>query len=226
MYFIIKSSDVNNGIINLNKQMENVYLLHSFSFTNDIYNIDSNNYILPYQESSININIQLTEQYVNGDDLATHLQSKINAVSSGTASVAFNANTGKFTITNSVNFKFNFASYGNGTCYDLIGFNNIDTSYATTATSDYSANLVPYQSLFIDIKNDKLKLVSDENYNNYSFIINQSSNFGDICNYISNINDTDPQLIDIDTTKRIEVKFYDQNNNLITLNNWCLILKK
>ena len=223
MHFIIKSSDVNNGIINLNKPMERVHLFYSFSFTNDIYNIHSNNNILPYQESSVNVNIELTEQFVNGDDLATHLQTKINAVSSGTASVAFNANTGKFTITNSVNFKFNFESYGNGTCYDLIGFNNTNTEYGTSATSNYPANLVPYQTIFIDIKNDSLKSVVDNNYNQHSLIINQSSNFGDICTCLAN--DKQPQFIDLTPTKRLEITFYDQNNNLINLNNWCLILK-
>lgn len=226
MYLVIKSDDINNGIANLNHPIENDYQLHSFSFTNDVYNVNSNNYILPYEESAVTSNVQLTQQFANGSDLASDIQTKLAAISSGVVSCTYDTNTNTFTITNSVNFKLNFATYGDGACADLLGFNNANVDWTSSATSDYVANLIPFQSIFIDIKEDKTKSIYDQDYGHHSFVINASSNFGDICKYIGVINDFTPQLIHVDKTKRLNINFYNQNNQSITLNNWCLILKK
>ena len=225
MHYIIKSSDASNGVINLNNKLEKELELHSFTFLNDIYNISSNNKILPYEEVAISSNIELTEQFTNGTDLATHIQTKINDISAGTCSVSFDANTSKFTITNTVDFKFNFSSYGDGTCDTVLGFDDSDLSYSTLHTSDKQANLTSFECLYIDFKNDSNKYCIDESHTNHSFIINCNSDFGDKCEYISKVNDFEPQKIKLKQTNRIEIKFYDQDNNELTLNKWCLVLK-
>jgi hypothetical protein len=99
-----------------------------------------------------------------------------------------------------------------------------DLSYNTTQTSDNTANLVPYKCIYIKIKNDKQTAITNEDYGDYSFIIDAYSDFGDNVVYKVSINDIYKQQMLLNSTKRLEISFYDDKNNLITLNNWTLFL--
>jgi hypothetical protein len=224
MYSILKSNNISSSnIINLKKKMNGEYLLHSFTFTNDVYNITSNNNILPYQDFGGSLTeITLTQQYINASDLASHLQTKINAVTSGMASVSYDSNTGKFTITNTVSFRITFGDYtsSNG-CHNLLGFSGTNLTYATTQTSDNTANLVPFQCIYVKIKQNRLNSIYDENYGDYSLVVTVDGDFGARCSYISPL--PLQQKIQLDDCKRLEITFYDQDSHQITLNNWCLI---
>lgn len=224
MLYVLKSSDVsNNNVINLKQKINGEFVFHSFTFNNEIYNVTSNNNILPYYESSLT-NIELTKQYVNGDDLASDIQTKINAISGGTAAVTYSSATGKFTITNTTAFSLKFGDNTNNTCNNLLGFNQTNTTSATSVTSDNIAYLSPYQRIMIKISGDNITSISDQDYGDYSFIITTNANFGDIAQYISKENDIREQRIYVNNVKHVKITFYDENGNLLSLNNWCLVL--
>ena len=225
MKYIIKSSNVSNNIVNLNKYFKGHYKLSSFCFTNNIYNVNSNNNILPYQEGATYTAITLSEQFVDGNDLATDIASKINAVSAGTATATYNDNTGKFNITNTTNFYLKFGDVSTNTCNNLLGFNQSNTTDGTSVTSDNSSDLVPFKTIFIDIKEDKSKNILDENNNNNTFMIQGVSNFGELFIYNPVNMDIEPQYALFHSTKRLEIRFYDENENELTLRNWILILE-
>ena len=165
MYYILKSNDVSNNVINTRQIMEGTYQLHSFTCTNNIYNVTANNNILPYQEGASYNAIELTQQYANGSDLASDIATKINEVSDGTATCEYSYNTGKFTITNTTNFYFNFGDITTNTCYNLIGFSQSNTTDGTSVTSDNIANLVPFKHILINIQEDKLQNITNKQWN-------------------------------------------------------------
>ena len=226
MRHILKSSDATNNVINLKKTFEGRYDLHSFGFTNTLYNITSNNNILPYQEGATYTAIELTTQYTNGTDVATDIETKINAVSSGTASVSYSESTGKFTITNTTNFYLKFGDVSTNTCSNLLGFSSNNTTDGTSITSDVFADLEPFKTIYIDIKQDKLKSISDESYNSHTFMVLGTSNFGELFIYKSLDWDFEPQYMTLNETKRLQITFYDENKNALTLTNWFLVLQQ
>lgn len=221
MLHIIRSSDISNNVINLTKKMSGKYKLHSFVFTNNLYNVTSNNNILPYYESSLN-NIELTQQYANGDDLANDIQTKINNISGGTATVTYNANTCTFTITNTTNFSLNFADNTTNTCHELIGFNQSNTNTTTTVTSSNMAQLVPFHYITIKIDKDNCLNVQNQTYHSDSLIILGKSDFGDT--FVFNGNDFQPQYVNINSVKTLSISFYNDKHNTVNISNWALVL--
>lgn len=224
MHYILKSSDVSNNVISSNNIFDGDYQLHSLTFTNNVYNITSNNNILPYQEGASYNAIELDEQFVNGDDLATHLKAKIDAVSGGTSTVSYNSNTGKFTISNTTNFYFKFGDVTTNTCYNLLGFNQSNTSNGTSVTSDNVADLVPFKHIYMNVEQADCGNVRNENNNSYTFLIVCNSEFGDKCIFKSKDFDYISQKLRLNASKRLKITFYDENDNELTLVNWCLVL--
>ena len=225
-YHILQSNNVNNGVINLKKAFNGKYHFHSFIFANNLYNMTTNNNILPYQEGITLTLIELDNQYINYADMATHLQSKISAVSGGTPSVNYDENTGKFTLTNTVSFSLKFGDTSQNTCHQLLGFDKSNTSTGMTITSDKVADLTAFKCIHINIKQDECHSVFDENYGNYTFVIQGKAEFGDILTYNSKEKDYMPQQLLLESTKRLEISFYDENNNPLDIDNWTLILSK
>lgn len=224
MLYIIKSSDVSNNYINTIETLKGKFILHSFTFTNNLYNITSNNNILPYQEGATYTAIELTQQFANGNEIATDIQTKINAVSGGIASVTYNSSSGKFTITNTTNFYLKFGDVVTNTANNLLGFLKQNTTNATSVTSNNVAHLIPFQTININIDQDKKKSIKNENYTENTFLITGTSNFGDAFVYVSQNNDIHPQICEFKPTKRIKITFFDENDNELQLNDWVLVL--
>ena len=226
MNYVLKSSDVSNDTITSNHIFNGDYQLHSLTFTNNVYNITSNNNILPYQEGASYTAIALTQQFVSGDDLAIHLKAKIDATSAGTSTVSFNANTGKFTISNTVSFYFKFGDITTNTCHDLLGFNQSNTSNGTSVSSDIASDLVAFKHIYVNIEQQDCGNIGNKNNNTYTFLTIGNSNFGDVFTYKSKDFDTEPQIVRLNSCKRLKINFYHENNNSVSLTNWCLTLSK
>ena len=225
MFYIIKSDNTSNNIINLKKTLKGEFFLRSFNFLNEIHNVRSNNNILPYKEPAGSLQlIELTTQFVSGNDLASDIQTKIDAVSAGSPVVSYSSATGKFTITNTTAFSLKFGDNTSNTCHELIGFNATNTSDATSHIADNVANLTPYQHILINIKEDVVTAVEDQEYGDNSFIITSQSNFCDMAEYTPKTTDIGQQWIRFNGTKRITIRFYDDNNNELNLNHWSLVL--
>ena len=226
MKYILKSSNISNNIINLKKSFKGEYSLYSFCFTNNIYNITSNNNILPYQQGASYNAVELTQQFTNGQGLASDIQSKLNAIPSANVSVSYNSNTGKFTITNTTNFYLKFGDITTNICNELLGFNGSNTTDGLSVSSDTKADLTPFKSILINIKEDKNRNVKDENYNQNTFVINGDSNFGEKLTYKSFDWDVISQYMLVDETKRLEITFTDEKGNSLDLRNWVLVLEQ
>ena len=220
----LQSENVVNGSINLQEIRSGKYDLHSFIFTNNLYNITNNNNLLPLHIIDTEFEIYLTPSYYNGNDLATHLQTEINNETGHSFVVNYDANAGKFTFTNSVEFYFRFGDYTTNTCEKVIGFTSANTTSTTNQTSAQVSSLASYKCLYIRIGEDSAKCVKNETNGNYSLIITKTGDFGD--NVIHNSKECDvmTQSIDLKETNKISIKFYDENNNELTINNWMLIL--
>ena len=223
MYHIIQSSDIQNNVINLTQKMEGLCKLNAFIFTNNIYNVTTNNNILPYYESTLN-NIELTTQYASGDDLATDIQTKIDAISAGSATVTYNANTCKLTIANTTNFSLKFGDNTTNTCHELIGFNQSNTDTVTTITSPNMLQLVSYKYITINIAQDCSLHVHNQTYQYDTFIIMGTSDFGD--RMIYNSKDYTPQYMNLQPTKTLSVSFFDDKHNAINISNWALVFNE
>ena len=223
MYQVLNSSNVINNSITLKERFDKEYILHSLSFVNDVYNINQYNNILPYQEGATYTAIELTQQYASGNELAADIQNKINAVSVGTASVTYNDNTGKFTITNTTNFHLKFGDVTTNTCYNILGFNQSNTTDGTSVISTNIADLTPFKCLYIQISEDKYQNIKTENYRDYTFVITGKSDFGDVFQYIEQ---SIPQKCYFSNTNKITIKFYDEKYNELSIRNWCLVMRR
>ena len=225
MYHIIKSSDATNGLIKLTDPLQNEYELHSLTFTNNVTNVNAYNNILPYHEGSTLTNIELTQQYVDGTDLATDVQDKINAITAGTATVEYNANACAFTISNTTGFSLKFGDNTSNTCDKLLGFSQTNTASSTTHTSDSIADLTAFKYICMTINEACNSNVVDQSYNSNTFLIQGRSDFGDKFEFITDSFNVIRQKMTLKPTKTLKVAFSDDENNGLTLANWILILK-
>jgi len=91
--------------------------------------------------------ITLTADQYNAQDLATEIQTKLNADATlaGTYTVTYNFETFKFKIASTVNFQLLFSSGANinHTARFILGFNSTDTANGTSAESDNSISGLP-----------------------------------------------------------------------------------
>ena len=224
MLYVLKSTDISNGVINTKEVYDGIYDLHSFSFTNNLYNVTTNNNILPYQQGSTYYAVELTQQYANGDDIASDIQTKLNAIPSSSATVSYNSNTHKFTIDNTTSFYLKFGDVTTNTCNDLLGFSQTNTSNGTSVTSDDMADLVPFKHIYINIEPDTCKCVKTENYTENTFLITGNCDFGDLFTYLSQEKDIYRQICNFRAIKRLKVNFYNEKYNSINPKNWILTL--
>ena len=227
MIEVISSANKTSGTngdcqIYLRGEIGGKYKLKSFRFTNNIYNVNStNNRIVLADTSDVIItNVTLTEGYYTGGEIAT----LITSIASG-FSASYSANTGKFTFTYTGDFKLLFENYDN-TCHDLIGFEKNDyTSSGSSLTSVNTANLTPINTIYLWIEQNRHKKVIDQNNNDYSLeITDKSSVFGGTFCY-EVIDESMMQQIDIRDTRFLKMKIYDQNNNILDISQWTMILE-
>ena len=108
------------------------------------YTIHGGNNTFIFEEAGNKHSINLTTKlYDSEDDIAKELENKMNAVSgySG-ATVTYDSNTLKYTISSSSSIELLFADTTNAgsSIYRLLGFNNENKSSNTTHTSDNTAD--------------------------------------------------------------------------------------
>lgn len=103
---------------------------------------NQNNYI-DVNEGSGTVSVQLTAGKYTAEDLATELQTQMNASSlTGTYTVTYDHESQKFTIATTVSAAIEFSS-GSKQCNDVLGFNATDRTSATLHTSDFGVTGLP-----------------------------------------------------------------------------------
>ena len=229
MYEILQSSDRATGtngdsIFYLIDDIKGEYKLHSFKFTNNIYNVTSNNnrIVLANTSDTLLADVRLTEGYYTGTEIASMITSDVY---SGFAA-GYDNKTGKFTFSLGGGFKMLNQGYADMS-YGLLGFDNNDyTSDGNTLTSVNVADLIPVKEIYIKIKDDKLKAVRSQTLNDYSLMVyDKLSTFGSIFHYTCE-DRINQQTINLKPTKRLEIKICDNEGNILQISNWCMILEK
>jgi hypothetical protein len=231
MYSIINSDDKTTGtngncVINLNSRIQGEYALYSFFFTNTLYNVnDTNNrLVLANASGSVISNNLITAGYYTGAELASQITNQIASLSA-----TYDENTGKFTFTYSADFQFLFANYTN-TSYLLLGFEN-DTDYTSASSSLTSANpsdLILHKNLYITIKeaNKPFSKNSSTSHRDYSLkVYDSNTSFGGLFRYEES-DLVKQQNFELDPTRRIKIKIYDDNDHIVDLSNWTMILQR
>ena len=225
MLLYLNSEKADNNVFKLDEAIVGKYKLQSFSFTNNMYNVNDTNNKIYINENGDNLTATLTNGYYDINDLKTHLSTVLNSTMSGTVTITLNSNTNKYTIANTLNYYFTFGSNTLNSARKLIGFNAVDGTNATSHTSDVVVDLNPCREFFINIVENDYKNIYGQNYFNSSLFINGIAGFGETMRYIND--DNFNQYITLKNTKSMCVEFHDLNENEIDLNSdYSIVLQK
>ena len=105
----LDSSKASNNIYKLDKRIQGAYKLVGFVTTNNMFNINSYNNKIYWNENGTDRTTILTNGYYSADDFRSHLQTQMNADASGTVSVTLDDNNRKLTINDTNGFYFTLA---------------------------------------------------------------------------------------------------------------------
>jgi hypothetical protein len=134
--------DLSRNIINAKR-----ISLISLSLPNRILNINASNNQFDFDDG-VARNFTIPNGVYSATELATELQTQMNAVSAG-YSVSYSAIRDIFTFSNAGAFTLLFSNTDNP--YALLGFPNADTASATTHSSSLGTEFVKQVDLAIDI---------------------------------------------------------------------------
>lgn len=217
----------NNNKFTLDNYISGVWKLLSFSFTNNIFNVNNHNNKIYFTEASTSRTATLTNGYYDINELKTEITTQMNSVSSSTFSITLDTKTRKYTFTNSpvTNFYFTFGTNTTNSARKLLGMNKTDGTSSTTQTSDKPIDLNTCQNIFITINEDNNTDINGLSFFNASLVINGVGEFGQTLRY--NNNDNFDQYVRFRNTKTLIINFHDSNNNNIDLNSeYQIILQK
>lgn len=221
----LDSKKASNNKFKLDESISGIYKLLSFTFTNNIFNINDTNNKVYWNENSIDKISTLTNGFYEATDLNSHISTILNQDGSGTITSSFNDINSKFTITNTLNMYFTFGSNTTNSASKLLGFNDTDGSASTSITSDNCIDLNTYKNIWIDLTQNNNRNINGIDYFNTSLFITGLGNYGEIMRYIKN--DYFDQYIKLQNTKLLELSFHDNNHKDIELNSdYEIILQK
>lgn len=223
----LHSSNMRNNTHYLDENINGQYKLLSFSFTNNLFNVNETNNKIYFREGVSDLVATLTNGYYDITSLKDNISSAMNNVATGTISVSIDTDTNKYTITNpfATNFYFTFGTNTSNSSRKLLGFNENNGTHSTSHTSNIPVDLNLHQNIFIKISEDNKKYVVGENYFNTSLIISGTASFGETLRYIND--DNYNQYINIKNTKQIHILIHDKDYNTLNLNSeYSLILQK
>ena len=187
------STHNNTGGLGLYKNVIGFRLLKA-TIQNIHYTVHDGNYTFIFKEGSNAFTITLTTKFYESEsDIASELQTKMNAVSGyiGTATVTYDNNTLKYTIASTTGIELLFAqsTEAGSSIYRLLGFNNEDKTGSTTYTSD---NIADASIHYIDlVVNEIPYMACKKNPKGKSLIdrIPIDVGFGSLVNYKAPITD-------------------------------------
>lgn len=194
-----------------------VLSMESVSFPNAVYPINSNNNKIYWKEDGGGtITSTLTENNYTGSEMATELQTQLNADTglARTYTVAYDSQSKKLTITvdSGIPDTIQFVN-GDNNAYDELGY-NAPTSAATVLTADYPVRLDGTQ--YVDV----VSTIGNLNYSsngrtNILARVPVLSSFGSVIFY-ENDSDDLLDLVQYDMAN-IEVRLLDDKGNLWNL---------
>ena len=219
------SSDFNIRLSRNIKDVEKV-IIKSVEIPISYYPVNDNTNVITFTDNVPNTYVAtLTNKNYTGDDLATEMQTKMNALLAGFV-ITYDEDTLKFTFTNSTN-DFEITLTGTS-AYRIIGLES-DTTIAGAYTSENIVNLSGTNHIFL--KSDFLSRgaelsLNDGSNDGYIFRVVVNEGFGSVLHYrVEAVNEHSfhysKMLLDT-----LDFKLYDEEGNALDLNggNWNIEL--
>lgn len=189
--------------------------VESVSFPNSVYAVNSNYNTLELTDAGGSDTITLTQQNYSGVQLATELQTQLNASGtlSGTFTVSYDTQTFKLTISSTAAFTID-----GGTALHIIGVSSVPTTSSTSYTSDSVVRLDG--TMYIDLVSSlasRSYSTTDER-SNVLFRIPVDSAVGNVITYR---NTSEENRIKVNTTslKTAQFRLFDDRGNVFLLDN-------
>ena len=183
---------------------------------NSIYNVDSSNNVLPFNDGTNNINVSITPGAYSINNLVTQIQTQLNTSSSG-FSVSYNSNAMTVTISRSSNFYLRFGSVAGNISY-LIGFSNTNTTSNTSFTGTNVIILNSPMSVYLRL-NDYINGYTSNGLQ-YTFRQTISLNPGNII--VDEKINLKPYSIELENERSFQtlnVSLFKSDGTLLNLNN-------
>ena len=144
-----------------------------------VYNVNTNNHQIPFQESGVPKFAQLTPGQYTASTLATEIGTRMTAASGvSTFTATYNLTTSKFTITSTNNFMLIYNLFPGSTSRYLLGFNNATTSNTTSHTTDNIADLSYPGSICINVRENNDPTFTTTTGFNATFYLPINNSFG------------------------------------------------
>ena len=147
------STSSSNFRVDFKSSLGGRYLLSYLRMPVTVYNVNINNFQIPFQESGVPTFAQLTPGQYTASTLATEIGTQMTAASGISVFTAtYNTTTSKFTINSSNNFMLIYNLFPGASSRYLLGFNLATTTNATSHTSDNVADLSYPGSICINVR--------------------------------------------------------------------------
>lgn len=224
------SGSVHDGTLNATVPIQGEYVLLEFSINDRIFNVSSkNDQVYVKVNSTTDHTLSLTPGYYSLSQLKTELSTQLNTIAGQTFTVTSDSKTGKFTISISGgnNFSLTFGTNKSNSARKVLGFSEVDTSSSSSHTSDLSADLTPYKSIFCRIEEDSKQDINSHEHFYTSLILSGESTFGGPIRY--KYGEMYPQVVSFNSpTKKLNYRFHDESNADVDFNGceWMMLLQK
>lgn len=147
------------------------YELLSFSSVNQLYNVDSSNQNIWWDEGAADLTAVLTAGNYTAATLATEIKVVMDPVSASTFTVVHDAAAGLFTITIAAGtYRFKFATNTTNTASSVMGYSG-DGVLAAAQVSDRVINLSLHSKLLVLVNEDGTRNVTTLDGSEFSFYV-------------------------------------------------------
>ena len=220
-----RNSGVNsNAVFNMNEAripdrvLGFLITLLSVEFNNTVYPVNANNNVISYQEAGpVNFTATMTPNHYTGAQLATELQTQMNAAAStGVFTVTYNAQSRLMTLASTVAFTI---VAGTASINDVIGINALlHGAFLVSHVSDYPVDISGTR--YVDIEmNFALGNYAVNNSSQSTILrIPTVNGFGEFVNYVA----PNEQYAYVDTSRLNALRCLvrdDQHNQYLLPNN-------
>lgn len=223
----ISSTSSSDFRVDFKSSLGGRYLLSYLRLPVTVYNVNTNNQQIPFQESGVPKFAELTPGQYTASTLATEIGTQMTAASGiSNFTATYDTKTSKFTITSTNNFMLIYNLFPGSTSRYLLGFNSATTSNATSHTSDNVADLSYPGSICINVRENVDPTFTTTTGFNATFYIPINNSFG----YPQYLDAQSlPQTIELgERTKSLTINITDTSGVAISLNGieWEMLLRR
>lgn len=212
MSLLIQGQTVSGSITLLNSLTGN-YLVKKIWYLNNLYNVNSYNNKFYFYEAT-DLTAEIPSGFYLLSELATELETQLNANGAFTYTVSANSITGMFTISANNPFQIRFGTYSESSARLLFGFNAENSAVSASLDSDFAGVLQSVREVYFVLQGTATDdSLLDNNSRVITTAITNSSDYGE--NVVENVSNS--QLLSFINRKTLEYAFYDQDFNLLDI---------